>query len=174
MGLQLIFVVESNSKVKSDWIYIKETIDNFYLYDTAHVKFTDIYMDGKGKYAQKDKEINKKISQYASTSPNNKSVVIYCFDCDDYNTKPEDKKFLDTVKSYCDKNNYEFVWFCKDIERVYINEKVEKSKKGIKSSMFKAKKQIKNVSSSKLSVNNYREGTSNLLCILDKFLKRKE
>lgn len=30
MSLQLIFVVETNRKCKSDWIYIKETIDCFY------------------------------------------------------------------------------------------------------------------------------------------------
>lgn len=29
MGLQLIFVVETNKKCKSDWIYIKDTIDYF-------------------------------------------------------------------------------------------------------------------------------------------------
>lgn len=32
MNLQLIFVVEANSKCKSDWIYIKETIEQFYQY----------------------------------------------------------------------------------------------------------------------------------------------
>ena len=36
MGLQLIFVVEANKKSKTDWIYIKETIDRFYKYDVAH------------------------------------------------------------------------------------------------------------------------------------------
>ena len=50
MGLQLIFVVETNKKCKSDWIYIKDTIDRFYQYDQAQVKFSPVYMDGKGKY----------------------------------------------------------------------------------------------------------------------------
>lgn len=30
MGLQLIFVVETNKKCNADWVYIKDTIDNFY------------------------------------------------------------------------------------------------------------------------------------------------
>lgn len=34
MGLQLILVMETNRQCKSDWIYIKETIDHFYKYDT--------------------------------------------------------------------------------------------------------------------------------------------
>ena len=58
MGLQLIFVVETNKKCKSDWIYIKDTIDRFYQYDQAQVKFSPVYMDGKGKYKNKEKEIS--------------------------------------------------------------------------------------------------------------------
>ena len=33
MGLQLIFVVETNKTCKSDWIYIKDTVERFYQYD---------------------------------------------------------------------------------------------------------------------------------------------
>ncbi len=54
--LQIIFVVESNSTCKSDWIYIKDTIEQFYQYDRAHVKLSVIYMDGKGKYSNKEKD----------------------------------------------------------------------------------------------------------------------
>ncbi|MBP3700418.1 MAG: hypothetical protein J6I64_00870 [Lachnospiraceae bacterium] len=56
MGLQLIFVVETNKKCKSDWIYIKDTIDCFYCYD-QQVKLSVVYMDGKGKYKDKEKDI---------------------------------------------------------------------------------------------------------------------
>lgn len=48
MGLQLIFVVETDKKCKSDQIYIKDTIEQFYQYDSAHTKFSFVYMDGKG------------------------------------------------------------------------------------------------------------------------------
>ena len=30
MGPQLIFVVETNKKCNSDWIYIKDTVEHFY------------------------------------------------------------------------------------------------------------------------------------------------
>lgn len=55
MGTQLIFVVETNRKCKSDWIYIKDTIDYFYQYNQTQIKFTPVYMDGKGKYQKKEK-----------------------------------------------------------------------------------------------------------------------
>ena len=84
MGLQLIFVVETNKKSKSDWIYVKDTVDYFYKYERTEVKFSPIYMEGRGKYnsPKKQREIEQKISQYSVTSENNYSKVIYCFDCD--------------------------------------------------------------------------------------------
>lgn len=41
MGLQLIFAVEADPKCKSDWIYIKDTIEQFYRYERTQVKFLD-------------------------------------------------------------------------------------------------------------------------------------
>lgn len=55
-------------------------------------------MDGKGKYKQKEKEVKSLISQYSKASKGNKSKVIYCFDCDEYDNKSEDLTFLKTVK----------------------------------------------------------------------------
>lgn len=38
MGVQLLFAVETNKKCDSDWIYIKSTIEHFYIVDNSHVK----------------------------------------------------------------------------------------------------------------------------------------
>lgn len=173
MGLQLIFVVETNKKCKSDWIYIKDTIDRFFQYDQTQIKFSTVYMDGKGKYKNKEKEIANLISQYVAGNENNESAVIYCFDCDDYDVKPEDADFLKNAKLYCCEKKYDFVWFCKDIERVYLGEKVDDSQKKNKSAMFKAKKLIDKVDKNKLDVDSYRANTSNILNVLDQYLSRK-
>lgn len=175
MGLQLIFVVETNKKCKSDWIYIKDTIDRFFEYEQAQIKFSPIYMDGKGKYKNKKtgKEITSLISQYAAGNKTNQSKVIFCFDCDDYDSKPEDAEFLANAKRYCDEKEYDFIWFCKDIERVYIGKKVDDSQKKKESATFKAKKLIDAVDESKLVVNNYRANTSNIMIVIDKYLSRK-
>ena len=45
MGVQLIFVVEANKSCKSDWIYIKSTIDYFYEYNRTGLKLSPVYMD---------------------------------------------------------------------------------------------------------------------------------
>ena len=57
MSIQLIFVVETNKTCKSDWIYIKDTIDYFFEYDRTAIKLTPVYMYVKGKYKNKEKEI---------------------------------------------------------------------------------------------------------------------
>ncbi|MEE1518233.1 MAG: hypothetical protein UF228_11630 [Lachnospiraceae bacterium] len=174
MNLQLIFVVESNSKCKSDWIYIKDTIERFYNFDNAHVRLTPVYMDGKGNYKKKQKEVLQWIGQYSATVKDGISKVIYCFDCDDYDVNPEDICFLNNVQQYCKQQNYDFVWFCKDIERVYIGKKVDDSKKKDEATKFKTKKLIKKVDCKKLISRNYKLNTSNIMNVLDTHLCRKE
>lgn len=109
--------------------YIKSTIDYFYEYNRTGLKLSPVYMDGKGNYKQKEKEVKSLISQYSKASKGNKSKVIYCFDCDEYDNKIEDLTFLKTVKKYCDDRGYDFIWFCKDVEQVYIGKRVDNSKK---------------------------------------------
>lgn len=75
MGVQLIFVVEAKKSSKSDWIYIKGTIDYFYEYNRTGLKLSPVYMDGKGNYKQKEKEVKSLISQYSKASKGNKSKV---------------------------------------------------------------------------------------------------
>lgn len=169
MGLQLIFVVETNKKCKSDWIYIKETIDRFYYYGGVQIKLSTVYMDGKNKYLVKKKEVKSLISQYNGASANNVTKVIYCFDCDDYDNNPVDKEFLEKTQEFCKANNYEYVWFCKDIERVYLGEKVEDGNKNGEATKFKEKKLIDGVNESKLKGKSFGANMSNILSVLDNF-----
>ena len=90
------------------------------------------------------------ISQYKAASKKNQSRVIYCFDCDNFDTNAEDENFLKNAKQYCEENGYGFVWFCRDIEQVYIGKQVEKSLKRTEAATFKAKKLITDVNADKI------------------------
>ena len=68
--------------------------------------------------------------------------MIYCFDCDDYDNKIDDRNFLEEAKKYCARAGYEFVWFCKDVEQVYIGRKVDDGKKKKEAAIFKAKNKL--------------------------------
>lgn len=175
MGLQLIFVVETDKKCNSDWMYIKDTVEHFYEYERTQIKFSQVYMGGKWKYTKMEKEINSLISRYNRSADGNKSVVIFCFDCDEYDVEHVDEQFLKDSKKYCDDKGYEFVWFCKDIERVYLGTKVDDKKKKDKASKFKEKRQIEDVNPNRLSARKYQANSSNIMTVLDKFeeLRRK-
>lgn len=173
MGLQLIFVVETKKTCKSDWIYIKDTIDRFFEYNQTQVKLSPVYMDGKGKYKTKEKEIKSLVNQYAATSKTNQSKVFFCFDCDDYDLENADKEFLKEAKRYCADKGYDFIWFCKDIERVYIGKKVADNQKKKEAAMFKEKKLIQKVDAKSLQVEDYRANTSNILKVIGMYLSRK-
>ncbi len=175
MGLQLVFVLETNKQCNSDWIYIKDTIEHFYEYERTQVKFSPLYMNGKGNYRKKEKQVKQLVKLYDAMAKTNHSSVLYCFDCDDYDTKPDDRNFLEQAKQYCSDNGYTFIWFCKDIERVYIGKKVDDSQKKKEAELFKKRKHIDKVDKHSLSANNYQINTSNILTVLDQLpeLSRK-
>ncbi len=53
-------------------------------------------MDGKGKYSNKEKVIASQIKTYQNAVKNGasrRSVVIYCFDCDEYDTNQGRSRF---------------------------------------------------------------------------------
>lgn len=47
MGLQIIFCVEAKRSSKSDYVYIKATVEHLYTIDRANTRLSPIYMDGK-------------------------------------------------------------------------------------------------------------------------------
>jgi hypothetical protein len=71
------------------------------------------------------------------------------------------------------KRDYHFVWFCQDIEQVYLGNSVENSKKCIESASFKRKNLIIETDPAKLSSGNIRKNTSNIMQVLDQYLTRK-
>lgn len=176
MGLQLIICLETNPKTKSDYIYIKNTIDYFYSVNQAGVKLSPVFMDGKGNYDSRKtvKTIADYIRQYHAASENNASVVIYCFDCDDFDSNPADQEFLKTVQKYCKDRQYQFAWFCRDIEHVYLGKQISDKEKKTAAEHFAAKHLIRAVEVDKLCSNKMQNQRSNLCSILDDYMTRKE
>lgn len=66
MAQQLIFVLETNRKCNSDWLYIKEAIEHFY--SIENVKLSPVYLDGKTKYTRKEKTIRDLASRFTLCS----------------------------------------------------------------------------------------------------------
>ena len=170
MRKQLIFLVEADSNSKSDWIYVKNTIDRFYMFDYSKDKLSKSFMGGKYKYKTKEKEIQTLIRQFSIGSKDNESYVFYVVDCDDYDSNPRDASFLEEIEDYCNQHNYNLIWFCKDVEQVYINKKVAKKEKKDEAERFAKNRKIQLVDETKLREENYRRNTSNILSVLDRYI----
>ncbi len=170
--MQVILCMESSSDSKSDYIYISSAIRKYYSIDRNKIKFTRVYMDGRGNYASS--KVSKKIAsftaQYKAGNKNAESVVIYCFDCDRYDAVKEDEDFLKKAKQYCKEKGYKFVWFCRDIENVFLGRQVADSQKTKEAENFAKANGVEKLDKAKLCADKYKDGYSNLCIVLDDYL----
>lgn len=166
----MILCVETNKRANTDYIYIFETIKHVYKED-RRITFNKVYMGSKTKY--KSKEVLRSIKQYTKDFTIGETKVIYCIDTDAYETDIEHKKVFDDISRFCEENGYELIWFCHDIEDVYIGKRISDSQKVQEAGAFRKKNKIEEMDLTQLSGDRQRAHTSNILCILDKYLSRK-
>lgn len=170
MAVQMIFCLETNKRAGTDYIYIKEILSNLY-HISNHVKITPIYMGTKTKYRSKDilREISKKIREYI----HGETKVIYCIDTDEYEKVPEDANAFRDIRQFCEKSEYELIWFCHDVEEVFVGHSVSDSQKVKAARAFRNNNDIEKLSQESLSVEELKPCASNILNVLDRYLERK-
>lgn len=173
MGRQLIFCVETTSKCAADFMYIHSAIKQFYSIG-SDIKLSVVYMGGKGNYksGKIEKSIRKLEKEYRSTSSNNSSVVLLCFDCDEYTSNPEDAAFLKKAEEYSCEKQYRFVWFCKDIEHVFLGKRIPDNTKKKEAERFIQHCSIRETHIESLKATHFQERKSNLCAVLDEYLPR--
>lgn len=175
--IQLIFCVETNKKSDTDFLYIKSTVDRFYDYQNGHVQIKPLYLGGKGRYAtnRNVREIEKLIKQFRAGSKHSESHVILCMDCDKYDSDPIDRKFLADAENYCrNKENHHLIWFCRDVEDVYLGHHISNAQKTAAAKRFVAAKQIRNVDANNLRADRYRQHYSNICIVLNELLPKRQ
>ena len=172
MGLQLVICVEANKSSKSDYIYIKDTIERFFHIGGSGIRLSPVYMNGKGNYRSKgvQRSIEELKKKYRAASSRNCTVVIYCFDTDDYDSKPEDLQFFEEAEKFCKKQGCEIVWFCRTVEEVYIGQKISDKQKTHRAEDFSARHMIDKMDKEKLRAGSFQTGRSNLCLVLEKYL----
>lgn len=170
MAMQMIFCLETNKRANTDYIYIQETID--WLYQKSNqIRFSPVYMGTKTKYRSDDilSEIKKKTKEFTI----GQTKVIYCIDTDQYEKNPEHSNAFRDIKRFCEENSYDLIWFCHDVEEVFLGQKVQDSKKVGEAGAFRRKKGIQEIDMDRLCGEVVRVHTSNILCVLDQYLTRK-
>ncbi len=99
MNKRILFCVETTKQADTDYAYIKDTID-YYFVQSSKITIRPVYMESKSRYKSKAvQEDIKRQSGLADTS------VIYCIDTDDYDISPEDRTLLEQIRQYCEKRD---------------------------------------------------------------------
>ena len=166
----MIFVVEADEASRSDYMYIRAVLDKCYgVLSRKDINITAIFMGGKGNYNKPKilQSINSKIKMYNAVGS---TYVIYCFDTDKIDSNPMDNKALLEEKKYCEDNGYDFVWFCHDVEEVFLGKSVKKKEKTNSARTFTANAKKDMIKPSKLMSKEYGKGKSNLMIVLKKYL----
>lgn len=170
MAGQLIFCLETNKRANTDYIYIKEAVDFLYQ-ENRQIKISPVYMATKTKYRSKDilKEINQKTRMFI----HGETKVIYFIDTDAIEKSAEHANAFQNIGKFCEENDYDLVWFCHDVEEVFLGRKVPDNLKVQAAGTYRNKGEIGKISTEKLSSETIRINSSNMLCVLDKYLDRK-
>ena len=128
-------------------------------------------MGGKSNY--KNNDVKRKVKQLCQDYRIGSTVVIYFVDLDDINSNPEQVKLNDEIKAFVKENGYEEVWFCRDIEEVFLGRRVDKSEKTKLAIDFVKKDAVNGVQKDQLMHTKPCKGVSNIITVLDKYLERK-
>ena len=78
------------------------------------------------------------------------------------------------ITDYCNSNGYELIWFCHDIEEVYVGESINSSDKTKTANSFRKSKKIEEVGEMQLNRMDYASKVSNILRVLDQVFTRKK
>ena len=168
---QVILCVETNKKAKTDVGYVDVVIKQLYQIGTE-IKLQYKYFNGKGGYDAPKllKEIKRDIAALKGRSS---SEVIYCIDTDKYDSDAEVKKLNVDIENFCNQKGYKFIWFCCDVEEVFLHATVDDSKKKETVAKFKAKNDLGKATEETLSATSMAKKKSNMLLVLDQILNRK-
>ena len=164
---QVILCVETSKKANTDGLYISKALKSLYRIDNS-VKLTYVYCEGKPKYASKLKEINDAKTKIKD------SIVVYLFDTDSIDIDVKHQNLNEEIIKYCNSNNFEFVWFYRDIEEVFLHHSVPNNSKTKEAAKFSNTSNIGKATIDSLSSNELIRYRSNFMLVFNKYLDKKQ
>ena len=162
--MQIVLCLETRSSSKTDYRYIKSAIDFYYV--ERSFKLTPVYAKSKSELMH----CEKRIRAYENNYPE-KTVVVFCADYD----HDGDSSLNERLERYCASHSYDLVWMNKDVEEVFLNHHIPKDEKQQASFDFLKRKEkiLKAIKTLDIARPLSKHPASNLLIVLDKYLRRK-
>ena len=158
--------VETKGKNGTDVLYINTAITHFYGEKRGVVRR---YLRLGSKYRYNSRANLKAINDFKKNSCGSETSIVYFIDVDKYDIDMEARSKFDEIRNYCQRNNYGFVFFSKDIEDVFLGHQVSDSEKDDKAREFARSKNITKVSKDKLISKQIKKHFSNMLTVLDSY-----
>lgn len=170
---QIVFVVETTSKAKTDCRYISE-IFSFYFnefYRSSSITRQFVYMGGK--HSWNSKRVQSEIKSHIKSMPDCRTFVLYSIDMDNFTTNSNDESLISSILKHCEERvDYHCILFNKNIEHVLLGKRVKDSQKVKEVGHFIRKHSIESVLEPSLrNKNPLSEKTSNVLCVFDEIIK---
>ena len=105
-------------------------------------------MDSKTRF--NNKKVLNEIGTLKRKYSYGKSIVIYCVDTDKYLSNPNDVALTNKIKEFCFNGHFEFVFFCEDIEQVFLGKSVPSNTKKKEAVNFVRNSSIQYISQNQL------------------------
>lgn len=169
--MQIVLFCEAKSETDTDFSYIREYIHHRYPDKKRIIHIDKVNLGSKFNYEKGKRKAADLIKKYALQHKDEKQVVICCFDTDIGKTGAEEAN--DKIVAFCKTNGYELVWFHRDIEEVFLGTQIPDKDKFRCAKRFVERGNVKGIKDKKMMVSDPRKGnvgTSNLKCVLDKYL----
>lgn len=165
----ILICVETTCGAKTDSIYIDKTLKTLYNIDNE-TKIDYVYFTSKTMYG--DNGIKRKIEQKIKGFSD--ATIVYCFDSDDIFINAETILLNKKIEKHCKFNGYKIVWFCRDIEEVFLHRRVKKTEKLSEAAKFNSKNGVGEATVESLSrADVSSKKTSNFACVFDAFFHKK-
>lgn len=125
--MQLIVVYETKKNANTDAIYFNRYLDDVFPSLKGHIKKSAVYLESKTRYADALKTITSLQKKYAFLNPNERQEVLYCVDTDYGNDGVAELN--KRIAAFCQDKGFHLAWFHRDVEEVFLGERVDKREK---------------------------------------------
>lgn len=172
--MQLIVVFETNKNAKTDAIYFNRYLDDVFPSLKGHIKKSAVYLGSKTRYADALKTIASLQKKYAFLNPNERQEVLYCVDTDF--GKEGALGLNERITSFCKEHGFRIAWFHRDVEEVFLAERVDKREKVQRAKRFACDrsgsylKNAKRFEENRFASGNF--GSSNLQSVLSQIFPK--
>lgn len=128
-------------------------------------------MGGKSEYCSRS--VLAEINYRKRIRKNGPTHVIICIDTDEIFQNPVFAAEFRKIRSFCNDHQYELIWFCRDIEEVFLGKRISNTEKKPSAHSFRTGNRVSGLKQMDFQAEQPSISKSNLSVILSGHFERK-